>query len=241
MKLSGRIYPLDAKELNSDIVSNIDDAIIFLKKHLRISYKIETLKRENILELPEDALREAIVNAVCHRNYFEKGARVMVEIFDNRVDIVSPGGVCKGITKENFGSISITRNSNIASLLHRIDYIEQMGTGIIRMKKAAKDAKVAMPKFELENFFKVSFERNDENISISHQSAANRPQSIGTADRKQTVISYLQKNSQAKVSALISIIGLSEGRVRDLLRDMVNDGTIEKIGNNRYAYYVLKK
>ena len=115
---------LDAKELNSDIVSNIDDAIIFLKKHLRISYKIETLKRENILELPEDALREAIVNAVCHRNYFEKGARVMVEIFDNRVEIVSPGGVCRGITKENFGTISITRNSNIASLLHRIKYIE---------------------------------------------------------------------------------------------------------------------
>jgi len=48
----------------------------------------------------------------------------MVEIFDNRVEIVSPGGVCRGITKENFGTISITRNSNIASLLHRIKYIE---------------------------------------------------------------------------------------------------------------------
>ncbi|MDR2089822.1 MAG: hypothetical protein LBP73_10790 [Clostridiales Family XIII bacterium] len=66
---------LDAKELNGDIVSNVDDAIVFLKKHLRISYKIEGLRRENILELPEDALREAVVNAVCHRDYFEKGAR----------------------------------------------------------------------------------------------------------------------------------------------------------------------
>ena len=76
-----------------------------------MSYKIETLQRENILELPEDALREAIVNAVCHRDYFEKGARVMVEVFDDRVDIVSPGGVCKGITNENFGTISeISKN-----------------------------------------------------------------------------------------------------------------------------------
>lgn len=93
---------LDAKELNDDIVSNVDDAMVFLKKHLNMSYRIDTLQRENILELPEDALREAVVNAVCHRDYFEKGARVMVEIYDDRVDIVNPGGVCKGITPENF-------------------------------------------------------------------------------------------------------------------------------------------
>jgi len=121
---------IDAKELNGNIVSNIDDAVAFLKKHLRISYVIKTLQREEVLELPEDALREAIINAVCHRNYFESGARVMIEIYYDRVDIVSPGGVCKGITPENFGIISITRNSLIAGMLHRIRYIEQMGTGI---------------------------------------------------------------------------------------------------------------
>ena len=94
-KGTDKVNILDAKELNGDIVSNVDDAIIFLKKHLRVRYKIEGLRRENILELPEDALREAVVNAVCHRDYFEKGSRVMVEIFDDRVDIVSPGSVCK--------------------------------------------------------------------------------------------------------------------------------------------------
>jgi ATP-dependent DNA helicase RecG len=94
-KGSDKAIILDAKELNGDIVSNVDDAIVFLKKHLRISYKIEGLRHLNILELPEDALREAVVNAACHRDYFEKGARVMVEVFDDRVDIVSPGGLCK--------------------------------------------------------------------------------------------------------------------------------------------------
>ena len=121
-KGADKSYVLDAKELSADIVSNVDDAMVFLKKHLRLSYRIATLQRQNILELPEDALREAIVNAVCHRDYFEKGARVMVEIFDDRVDIVSPGGVCKGITHENFGTISITRNSVVASMLYRIGY-----------------------------------------------------------------------------------------------------------------------
>jgi ATP-dependent DNA helicase RecG len=232
---------LDAKELNGDIVSNVDDAIVFLKKHLRISYKIEGLRRENILELPEDALREAVVNAVCHRDYFEKGSRVMVEIFDDRVDIVSPGGVCKGITPKNFGTVTITRNPIIASMFFRIDYIEQMGTGIGRMRNATREANVAEPKFEFSGFFKVTFKRNETGSSIGHQSATNRSLSTTTADRKKCVISFLEKNSQGKVSDFINLISLSEGRVRDLLRDMVSDGTIEKVGQNRYAYYILKR
>jgi ATP-dependent DNA helicase RecG len=166
---------LDAKELNRDIVSNVDDAMIFLKKHLRMSYKIETLRRENILEIPEDALREAVVNAVCHRDYFEKGARVMVEVYDDRIDIVNPGGVCKGITHENFGTVSITRNSVVASMLYRAGYIEQMGTGITRMKNAAKKANVAEPQFELSGFFKVTFKRVEP---IGRQSVANRSRPI---------------------------------------------------------------
>ena len=164
-KGTDKTFILDAKEFNGDLVSNIDDSLVFLKRHLNMRYKIETLRRENILELPESALREAVVNAVCHRNYFEKGARVMVEIFDDRVEITSPGGVSKGITPENFGRVSITRNPVVASMLYRIDYIEQMGTGIRRMRNAAKDANVREPEFDLHDFFRVTFVRNQ----ISHK------------------------------------------------------------------------
>jgi ATP-dependent DNA helicase RecG len=251
-KGTDKAYVLDAKELNGDIISNIDDAMVFLKKHLRLSYRIETLRRENVLELPEDALREAVVNAVCHRDYFEKGARVLVEIYDDRVDVVNPGGACRGITPENFGTVSITRNSIIASMLYRADYIEQMGTGIVRMKKAAKEANVAEPVFELSGFFKVTFKRAGSETSIGRQSAANRPPigrqsavhrplSDAPADRKRAVITFLEEHGQAKASDFVKVIGLSDGRVRDLLREMTGDGTIEKVGDNRYACYVLKR
>jgi ATP-dependent DNA helicase RecG len=206
-----------------------------------VSYKIETLQRKNVLELPEDALREAVVNAVCHRDYFEKGARVMVEIYDNRVDIISPGGVCKGITHENFGTVSITRNSVLASMLYRIGYIEQMGMGIIRMKNAAMEANVAEPEFELSGFFKVTFKRNEADISIACQSITNQPQSISPADRKKAILSFLEEHNRVKVQDLTKIIDLSDSRIRTMLRDMANEGTIEKVGRNRYAYYILKK
>ncbi|MDR1849816.1 MAG: putative DNA binding domain-containing protein [Zoogloeaceae bacterium] len=237
-KGTDKAYILDAKELNGDIVSNIDDAMVFLKKHLRVSYKIETLQRQNILELPEDALREAVVNAVCHRDYFEKGARAMVEIYDDRVDIVSPGGVCKGITRENFGTVSITRNSVIASMLYRIGYIEQMGTGIMRMKNAAKAAKAAEPVFELAEFFKVTFKRN-----LTQSPAASDEQAIDkrlTSDKKRAIRAYIETHGKATVSEVATLLGLSKGRVRAILQEMANDGTVGKAGNNRYACYVLK-
>jgi ATP-dependent DNA helicase RecG len=268
-KGTDKAHILDAKELNGDIVSNVDDTMIFLKKHLRLSYKIEALQRENILELPEDALREAVVNAVCHRDYFEKGARIMVEVYDDRVDIVSPGGVCKGITRENFGTISITRNSVLASMLYRIGYIEQMGTGIMRMKNAAREAMVAEPEFEFSSFFKVTFKRTKSDTVIGRQAVVKRSQAAAKrsssgrkrsqpaakrsssgrkrshpntpSDRKRAIILFLEKRRRAKSSDFVKVIGLSDGRVRVLLREMVSDGTIEKVGNNRYTYYVLRR
>jgi ATP-dependent DNA helicase RecG len=154
-----KVFILYAKEYCTDIISNIDNAMGFLRRNLRLRYEIKTLRREEILELPEDALREAVINAVCHRDYFELGARVMVEIFDDRVEITNPGGAPKGITTQNFGTVSITRNPIIASLLHRSEYIEQMGTGIERMRQASREANVEEPRFETNGFFKVTFKR----------------------------------------------------------------------------------
>ncbi|MDR1109216.1 MAG: putative DNA binding domain-containing protein [Deltaproteobacteria bacterium] len=237
-----KAYVLDAKELNGDIISNVDDAIVFLKKHLRMSFKIEGLKRENVLELPEDALREAVVNAVIHRNYYEKGSRVMIEIYDDRVDIVSPGGVCKGITKNNFGKVSITRNSVLASMFYRIGYIEQMGTGIKRMKEAAKAANVSEPLFDFSAFFKVTFKRNGLKTTY-HQSVQSPTdqQLVATSDRKRMVISFLEEHGQAKSKDIVQVTGLSDSRVRALLRCMARDGSIKKVGDNRFALYVLTK
>ena len=239
-KGADKSYIIDAKELNSDAISNIDDALAFLKRHLNMSYKIETLRRENILELPEDALREAIVNAVCHRNYFEKGARVTVEIYNDRVEITSPGGICKGITPENFGKISITRNSIVASMLFRIDYIEQMGTGILRMKNAAKTAKVAEPKFDLHDFFRVTFKRNqpiNNGLAIEDSDRI----AIESNDRTSVILKYLEQNGSGKSADFVKLLGVSPQRVRQILQDMIKNDLIEKHGEKRYAHYTVKK
>jgi ATP-dependent DNA helicase RecG len=125
-------------------------------------------------------------------------------------------------------------------MFFRIDYIEQMGTGIGRMRDATRKANVAEPIFQFNGFFKVTFKRNSPNTSIGRQSVANRSLSVATSDRKQAVVTYFEEHGKAKVSEFVEIFGLSDGRVRALLREMVNDGTIEKVGDKRYAYYTLK-
>ena len=154
-----KVTVLDKKDYAGDLISNIEDAILFLKKHLNLRYEITSLRRKEILEIPEIALREAVVNAVCHRDYFEKGANIMVEVFDDRVQITNPGGLPKGLTPEKFGTLSVCRNPLIASLLQRANYIEKMGTGIYRIRKALAKAGNPEPVFDCDAFFTVIFKR----------------------------------------------------------------------------------
>ena len=104
-------------------------------------------------------MREAIVNAVCHRDYFEKGAHVMIEIVDDRLEISNPGGLPSGMTRKSFGTKSVVRNPVIASLLHRAGYIEKIGTGIKRIEKAVAEHGKGNVSFTFNAFFSVSFSR----------------------------------------------------------------------------------
>ncbi|MFH1729772.1 MAG: Fic family protein [Pseudomonadota bacterium] len=159
-KGSEKLNVLDRKDFSSDIISNIEDTMLFLKKHLNLRYEITSLRRKEILELPEVALREAVVNAACHRDYFEKGANIMVEIFDDRVQITNPGGLPKGLLPEKFGTRSVSRNPLITSLFHRVGYIEKMGTGIGRIRKSLKESGNSEAVFEYDSFFSVIFKRS---------------------------------------------------------------------------------
>jgi ATP-dependent DNA helicase RecG len=155
-----KVTILDRKDFNSDIIDSIDQAMIFLKRHLNLRYEFDgSPARKEIPEIPYEALREGLINAVIHRDYFEKGANVMVEIFDDRVEIANPGGLPRGLKIENFGKESILRNPNIANLMQRIEYIEKMGTGILRMQKLLADAGLPPLRYELSDFVRAVFYR----------------------------------------------------------------------------------
>ena len=155
-----KVDVLDRRDFNEDIISSIDGAMNFLKQWIPVRYEMTgTPRRREVPETPYDALREAIINAVTHRDYFERGANVMVEMFDDRIEIANPGGLVKGLRPEDFGKRSVLRNPNIANLLREAGYIEKMGTGISKIRTLMAEAGLPPVEFEFDTFFAATFGR----------------------------------------------------------------------------------
>lgn len=101
----------------------------------------------------------AFVNAVSHRDYFERGAHTVVEIFDDRLEVSSPGGLPKGLNLADFGRKAVRRNQLIASLLHRAGYGEYLGTGITKIRDLLDENECPDIDFEISTFFTSVFKR----------------------------------------------------------------------------------
>jgi len=161
-----KINILDRKDFAGGLVTDIEESLRFIERNTRTGYRIEKLRREDVPEYPMRALREAITNAIMHRDYFEAGANVFVEIYEDRIEISNPGGLPKGLSREELGTRSVRRNPLIADLLHRIALIEKAGTGIRRMIEEARKHKCPEPEFKVNGFFTATFWPN---IEIAHK------------------------------------------------------------------------
>lgn len=151
-------------------MADIEDALSFIERNTRTAYRIESLRRENIPEYPMKALREAITNAVMHRDWFFEGANVFVEIYSNRIEVISPGGLPTGLKLAELGRESIRRNPLIADLLHRIEFIEKAGTGIRRIRDEAREQGCPEPEFKVRGtFFVVVFRPDPEVRALEDQ------------------------------------------------------------------------
>ena len=159
-KGTDKVHILDRKDFDAGIATDIEETMRFVERNTRMAYRIKGLRRQNIPEYPMEALREAVTNAVMHRDWFFEGANVFVEVYTDRIEVISPGGLPKGLTPTNLGQVSIRRNPLIADLLHRIDFIEKAGTGIRRIREGARQQDCPEPEFDVGRFVTVTFRPN---------------------------------------------------------------------------------
>ena len=152
-KTNEKVDILDKKLFDDGIINNIEEAIAYAKKHIDVRYEIKTAKRKEIPQFPEEAFREAIVNAIMHRDYFDKSGDVLIEIFKNKIIVSNPGGLVKWLKPEDFGKYSRARNQIIADVLSRTIYVEKVGSGINRIREAMSRAGLPEPMFEYNTSF----------------------------------------------------------------------------------------
>ena len=195
---------VDSGRVDGNFFDLLDAGMAFLFKHLSQSGKIVGFKKEEQLEIPAEALREALTNALCHRQLEKYNLTPSIAIYDDRVEIENPGRLPLALTPETIKSAhaSYPYNPLIAEVLFKSSYLESWGSGVSRMIDACKAQGVAEPEYE-ENggFVKIVFRKADAKQGVSNDQVVTKP---------------LLSNNQvvAKLSLSIPVIG-------DLLQKMV--------------------
>jgi len=156
-----RLNILDKKEVDKGIVGNIEYAVEYLTERNPVRFEINGLKREEYPEYRVEAYREAIVNAVIHRDYFEERSDIAVEKLKNKIIINNPGGLI--FPKDKFGILSMPRNRLIADLIARTYFMEKAGTGIKRIQTYSKKNGNNV-NFNINEFFFVEINNVSEKI-----------------------------------------------------------------------------
>lgn len=205
---------LDQKIIKGSLFSQIEETIAFFKKNVKRGAKIEGLYRKEEYEYPETAIREAVVNAICHRDYSRKGADIKFAIFDDRIEITSPGGLLPQISLSDLGTgVSELRNKIIGRIFNETGLIEGWGTGIRRIRKQIEEKGLVPPEFRESNgFFKAIIynEPLQEHFEFDK-------------DEKE-IIAYIQKHEKAGTKDLEKVLGKSKATIKRKIRTLTENG-----------------
>lgn len=160
-----RIETIDSKEITGPIYKMINEIEIFFKRNTRLASKIVGFNRIEIPEYPFEAIREALINAIAHRDYNRRGANIMFSIFDDRVEIRSPGGLLPGLNINSLEGQHEARNKTICNIFHETKDMERFGTGVEKMKNLMLKHDLKEPEFsEKGDSFVVTFFGPGQNI-----------------------------------------------------------------------------
>lgn len=192
-------------------------------------YKYEVIQgaeRKSVEKIPEAAFREAIANALIHR-VWDVESQIRVLMFDDRIEIISPGGLPSGITEEEYlsGKLSVLRNRNLANVFYRLGFVEIFGTGITRIKQLYNDG-LRKPVLEvLQNTIKITLPVFEENLSLTEDEIS--------------VYKILSKNVLKSISEIAPYVPFGKSKTTQLLKDMIQKGIVEVEGKGRGTKYIL--
>ena len=220
----------DRQEFGGSLFKQINDAYGYLDLNNKTMATFDKLLRIDSRDYPETALREALLNAVAHREYSTSGS-ILIKIFTDRVEFISPGGLVSGIEVGDIMSgYSACRNSELAAVFYRLQLIEAYGTGILKIFEAYKTS-LAQPKIEVTpNVFKMILPNLN---AVPIVNAAITPEKI--------VMDYVGKNGSINRKQAKNLLGLSQTASGKVLRKLVEQGELTREGHSRNVRYFVSK
>ena len=210
---------VDRAEIRSYPVDAIEAAIAFVEKHAMHGAEIGAVRRKERWNLPPVAVREAVINAVAHTDYAQRGAPIRVSIFEDRLEVENPGLLPFGLTIEDLQyGISKLRNRVIGRVFHALGLIEQWGSGVQRMTAACREMGLAPPRFEeIAARFRVTI-------------FTERVGSPALDETDQAIVGALAGGKGLLTSEIAGMIGLTPRATRTRLARLVGSGLVREVG-----------
>lgn len=230
------INVLAQKDFTSNPIDDIEEALAFIKQRVSKKFIIaeDSPRRVEMYEYPILALREAVVNAVVHRDYFSYDS-IQINMFDDRIEISNPGGLPSGLTKEFFGKRSVRRNPITYRLLRDCKFIEGLGMGIPKMINEMRKFGLRDPEFNFEGGFFA--------VTLKNAKSVVKPiEGLNDLNSRQLLaIEYLRQNNTLKSKTYANMNNVSLPIAVKDLNELVKFKYVKKIGIYRGAYYTLNK
>lgn len=234
----------DKKVVTGDILTLLSGAFSFIQRNIRTASKVEGVVRIQMAEYPLDALKEAIINALIHRDYFVE-SEISIWIFDDRIEIVNPGGLpykwlTKGmITKPDAGGLSVRRNRLLADLLEDYGLIEKAGTGIPKMRVLTKNHGLKEPTFDIDpEKFKIVFWGPGEKIIDVVKQSISQDDISQLNQRQVDVLKYLSEKGQITTKEFKERYKVSRATATRDLQELHMKGYIKSEGKTRSKKYL---
>jgi predicted HTH transcriptional regulator len=218
---------LDQSYINKALPVALNDAFEFVKKYASRAAEFGELRRKDLWNLPLEAVREALTNAVVHADYSQTGAPIRVAIYDDRLEIENPGLLSGGLTISDVrAGVSKLRNRVIGRVFKELGLIEQWGSGFQRMAASCRELGLPEPEMEEVAFrFRITF------------SLRRGPAQVKTDDIDQQIMKLIQSceaDGGASTQYLSQTIGISSRAMRNRLARLIKTGQVVAVGKSAY-------
>ncbi len=237
-KGTDRAVFLDKREFTGPIYLQIEEAVDFVLRNIRLGATIDGLVRKEKFELPPEAIREMIINAHCHRNLRDESC-IQVAVYDDRLEVTSPGGLYNGLTYEEIMSgHSKIRNKGIANIFSQMGLVEAWGSGINRIFNAAKEYGLPKPEFmEFDNMFRVELFRNSLPMVQSIGEASEKFKNPELNETQGKILKLLWENNQLSAAKLAEKIGVASRNIESNIKKLKEDGFLIRHGSPKSGYW----
>lgn len=225
-----------AEPIQGTLLEQITASENFIRKHInrKVTVGPDSFKRVEEWDYPLEALREAVTNALCHRDY-SSSANVQIRIFDDRIEIWNPGTLPPGVTVESLKGEHLSRpkNKNIARLLYLAKMIEQWGTGTSTMVSTCLKYGLEEPEFIDSGIdFRVIIRKSDDSSISAVLSLLN--------NRQKAAFHYLlEENSHLNSTEYASLFTCTDRTARNDLKKMIEMGVLLRTGESKRTQYSL--